>query len=253
MLKSILGLKAIEVEKAKSDKPLSQIERELTRGNNRFSSAVSRVDWALIAECKTASPSKGILCSRYEPADLASIYTSSGAAALSVLTDSQFAGRLDDITMVKQTSNLPILRKDFIIDLYQIYQARLYQADAVLLIAAILSELQLAEYVKTARELGMDCIVEVHSLQELRRVQNTDVPIIGINNRDLTTFTVKPETTLKLLPFCDNQRSIISESGIRDRADARRLKEVGVRGILVGEGLVCADDIGAKTKELSLQ
>ncbi len=170
-----------------------------------------------------------------------------------MLTDSHFCGTGQHIGEAKQVSSLPVLRKDFIVDEYQLYQARVLGADAVLLIAAILTDDQLHRYLATARQIGLDCLVEVHSREELERVQQTPAVIIGINNRNLTTFTTNVENTFDLLPYCAADRLFISESGIHSRKTAVDLQNAGIRGVLVGEGLVTAQDIAEKVRELSLQ
>jgi indole-3-glycerol phosphate synthase len=220
-------------------------------GDFAFSRALAATDWALIAECKLASPAKGRLCQTHTVPELAKIFTETGAAALSVHTSAPFLGKLDDIAAVRQVSPLPILRKDFIIDEYQIYEARAAGADAILLIAAILTDEQLNQYLAIAGDLGLDALVEVHSRPELERVKQTDALLVGINNRDLTTFTTDLANTFSLLPHCDPRWRVISESGIHDAADAKRLHAAGVRGALVGESLVRATDIARLTYELA--
>ncbi len=251
MLAAIVAEIRREVDARKQIRPVSAIAREITPGDFAFSRALRSADWALIAECKLASPAKGRLCIRHSVPELARIFTAGGAAALSVHTSAPFRGRLEDIAAVRTVSPLPIMRKDFIIDEYQLYEARLAGADAVLLIAAILTDAEIDRFLAVAGELGLDTLVEVHSLEELQRVQRTPAPIIGINNRDLTTFTTDLTTTFALLPRTDGRRLIISESGITGGHDARRLKQAGVRGALVGEGLVTAGDILARTRELA--
>jgi len=251
MLEKITDKKRHTVAAAKKERPLAEILKEITPGTFTFSKGIHQLAWALIAECKLVSPAKGQLCTDYTVTELARIYTANGAAALSVHTDTHFNGRLSDISAVRAVSQLPILRKDFIIDEYQLYEARAAGADAVLLIANILSEGQLNEYLAIAHELGMDSLVEVHTLEELRRVQQTAAPIVGINNRNLQTFRTDIQNTFDLLPYCDKDRLVISESGVSTGADADRLQQAGIRGILVGEGLVKAADIGGKTRELA--
>lgn len=251
MLAAIVAEIRREVAARKQIRPVSAIAREITPGAAAFAKALRAADWALIAECKLASPAKGLLSGRHTVPELARIYTAGGAAALSIHTSAPFRGRLEDIAAVRAVSPLPILRKDFIIDEYQLYEARWAGADAVLLIAAILTDVELARFLALAGELGLDTLVEVHSLEELQRVQRTPAPIIGINNRDLTTFTTDLATTFALLPHTDSRRLIVSESGISGGQDARRLKQAGVRGALVGEGLVTAGDILARTRELA--
>ena len=218
-----------------------------------LSRALEAADWTLIAECKLTSPAKGPLCDSRSVPELARIFTDNGATALSVHTSAPFQGKLADIAAVRAVSPLPILRKDFIIDEYQVYEARAAGADAILLIAAILTDAELNQFLSTATRFGMDCLVEVHSLPELERVKNTSARLVGINNRDLTTFTTDIANTFSLLPHCDPRWRLISESGIRCRSDASQLKQAGVHGILVGESLVKAADIAAHCSELALR
>ncbi|BBB92711.1 MAG TPA: indole-3-glycerol phosphate synthase TrpC [Methylomusa anaerophila] len=251
MLKTIVEQKRQEVDCAKLVQPATTMA--IQPASHEFAKAIQRVNWALIAECKLASPVKGRLCTGYTVPELAEIYAANGAAALSVHTDRHFCGHLQDIAKVRETVALPILRKDFIIDPYQIYEARAAGAHAILLIAAILTDEEILSFLAVAAEMGMDCLVETHSREELKRVIKTPANIVGINNRDLKTFTTSIENTFDLLPDVEPGKTIISESGIHCGQDALRLKSAGVRGILVGEGLVKAADIACKTKELALQ
>lgn len=253
MLKKIVAQKYQEVAAAKRIRPLADLISAIQPGNFSFRTALAATDWALIAECKLASPAKGHLCSRYSVPELARIYELNGATALSVHSDQHFCGHLADLARVRVVTSLPILRKDFIIDRYQIYESRVAGADCILLIAAILDDEKLQEYLAIASELGLDCLVEVHSQAELERVNRTEAQIIGINNRDLTTFTTNIQTTLTLKPFCREGRLIISESGVTNAQDALLLKAAGVQGILVGEGLVTAEKIGEQTQQMALK
>lgn len=252
MLKRIVEKKRAEVEKAKQDYPLASLRQNMVASSFRLSTAISQAEWALIAECKQASPVKGRLSSRYSVSQLAEIYSLHGATAISVLTDRHFDGSLSDLTAARAATSLPILRKDFIVDSYQIYEARAFGADAILLIAAILSDDKLREFLAEAEQIGLDCLVEVHSESELQRVLAMPARLIGINNRNLSTFSTDLQTSLDLLPRCGQDRLIISESGIRSGKDALLLKAAGARGILVGEHLVTADDTALKTQELAL-
>ena len=218
-----------------------------------LSRALEAADWTLIAECKLTSPAKGPLCDSRSVPELARIFTDNGATALSVHTSAPFQGKLADIAAVRAVSTLPILRKDFIIDEYQVYEARAAGADAILLIAAILTDAELNQFLSTATRFGMDCLVEVHSLPELERVKTTSARLVGINNRDLTTFTTDIANTFSLLPHCDPRWRLISESGIGSRSDAMQLKQTGIDGILVGESLVKAADIAAHCSDLALR
>lgn len=252
MLKKITEHKRQIVADAKQERPLTDLLKNIIPGSFSFGKAIQKSEWTLIAECKLASPAKGPLCTDYSVPELAKVFTANGATALSVHTDMHFSGRLEDIAAVRAVTQLPILRKDFVIDEYQIYEARVAGADAVLLIANILSDDQLKEYLAIAYELGMDSLVEVHTLEELERVQQISAPLVGINNRNLQTFRTDIQNTFDLLPYCDKHRQVISESGVSTGLEANRLKQAGVRGILVGEGLVKASDIGSKTRELAV-
>lgn len=252
MLKKITDKKRQVVADSKNNRPLASFRKDITLGNFAFSQAIKQTPWTLIAECKLASPAKGRLCMDYSVPQLAQMYTANGATALSVHTDNHFCGRLEDIAAVRAVTDLPILRKDFIIDEYQIHEARFEGADAVLLIAHILSDGQLQEYLQLAHELGMDSLVEVHTLAELERVQKSSAMLVGINNRNLQTFVTDVQNTFDLLPYCDRNRILISESGVSTGTQAESLRQAGVRGILVGEGLVKAKNIADKTQELAL-
>ncbi|ABO48800.1 indole-3-glycerol phosphate synthase [Desulforamulus reducens MI-1] len=207
---------------------------------------------SLIAEIKKASPSKGLLCPNFDHRQLAHIYQSNGAAALSVLTDENFfLGKLTYLEEIKQQSSLPLLRKDFILDPVQLYQSRLAGADAVLLIAGLLTPGELSQLFLLCREIGMQALVEVHTQEELQRVLTTDAKLIGINNRDLSTFQTNLATTAKLLEQVQIEDiTIVSESGIAQKEDIKFLKSLGVHGVLVGEALVTAQDIAKKVQEI---
>lgn len=252
MLKKITNKKRDIVAEAKKQRPIETLMKDVMPGTFAFSKAIYKTPWSLIAECKLASPAKGELCNQHSVPELAQIYTKNGATALSVHTDPHFCGRLEDIAAVRAVTDLSILRKDFIIDEYQIYEARVAGADAILLIVNILSEEQLVNYLELAEKLGMDCLVEVHTLEELERAQKTSAQLIGINNRNLKTFVTDVQNTFDLWPHCDIQRTFISESGVSAGSEAQRLQQAGLRGVLVGEGLVKATDIAEKTQELAL-
>lgn len=251
MLNKIAARTKLKIENEKIRQPLQSIKEQIEVGTFAFGKRLRESKWSLIAECKLSSPVKGRLCATYSVPELALMYTASGAAALSVHTNSHFSGDLKDIKLVRKLSELPILRKEFIVDSYQIYESRAVGADAILLIAAILTDSQLNEYLAIADSLGMDCLVEVHTKEELERVLATSAQFIGINNRNLQTFRTNISNTFELAPYFDAKRIYISESGIKTGSDAWQLHKAGVRGILVGEGLVKADDIAAKTRELS--
>jgi indole-3-glycerol phosphate synthase len=212
---------------------------------------------ALIAEVKKASPSQGLLREefkdRFEPATIARAYREHGASALSVLTDETFfQGSLENLRMVKEAVGLPTLEKDFMVDEIQFYEARAHGADAVLLIVAALEKRQLMDFFSLARELKMDVLVEVHHEKELDTVLEwlPDARLIGINNRDLKTFSTDLGTTLRLAKRVPRDKLIVSESGIQKRGDVERLQEAGVQAMLIGESLIRSDDPGGKIAEL---
>ena len=230
---------------------LYDMKQEILPGTFAMSGKIRNQPWSLIAECKLQSPAKGRLCSSHSVVELAKIYAANQASVLSVHTDPHFLGKNEDIKKVKAAVDLPVLRKDFIIDPYQIYQARYLGADAVLLIARILSPQQLKEYLYTAWELGLDALVEVHDEKDILAAQDTPAEFIGINNRNLKTFTTDIQNTLDLLKYCDKDRHLISESGIYGIEDVECLQAAGLQGALVGEGLVRAEDIARKTRDLA--
>jgi len=208
---------------------------------------------AIIAEVKKASPSAGVLVSKYFPAKIARIYEMAGAAAISVLTDEKyFKGGLEDIAVIKKAVKIPVLRKDFIIDESQIYESRQAGADAILLIVRILTEEQLSAFLTTARQLKMAVLVETHNEREVERALAAGVEIIGINNRDLGTLKVDIKQTIHLLDKFPGlkKKLVVSESGIRSAEDVRTLKASGIKAILVGESLLKSRDPAAKLKEL---
>ncbi len=253
-LEEILQYKYAEVAIRKEQTPISQLEQKLKNipQTRPFKQSLTGNKIKLIAEIKKASPSKGLLCPDLKPVKLAQIYEASGAAAISVLTDNKFfQGSLDYLKSVKsETRNVPILRKDFIIDSYQLYEARVFGADAVLLIAAALTELELANFIKEALALGLTPLVEVHNLLELTSALGAEAELIGINNRNLKTFIVDLETTFQLIESIPEDKIVVSESGIYNNRDIERLYRAGVDAVLVGESIVTAADPGAKIREL---
>lgn len=216
-----------------------------------FVSALKKEGTNIIAEVKKASPSKGILREDFNPVRIARIYEENGASAISVLTDGKyFMGSLDDLKAVKESVVVPVLRKDFIIDPCQVYESRLYGADAVLLIVAALSKNELEGMLRLSESMGMCALVEVRSEDELDCAISSGAAVIGINNRDLNTFRVDVSTTLRLAKKIPAGRLVVSESGITTAADIRKLKDAGVNVFLVGEALLRENDIAGKLKEL---
>lgn len=249
ILDRILQHKRQEVEADRSREPLDQLKSALadledTRGFARALTDKADEGTAIIAEVKKGSPSKGIIREDFDPEAIARNYLAGGAACLSVLTDENFFyGHLSYLRKLRSQVPLPLLRKDFIVDPYQIYQARVYGADAVLLIAAALETVELVEYTDLAQELGMDVLLEIHDRNELEQALATDATMIGINNRNLQTFETDLAVTENLAPWIPVERTIVAESGIVDRADIERLKEAGSKAFLIGETLMRQNDI----------
>ena len=205
----------------------------------------------IIAEVKKASPSKGILCQQFDPVAIARAYGDGGAAAVSVLTEKNyFQGSIEYLRAIKEAIQLPVLRKDFIFDPYQLYESRANGADAVLLIAAMLPEELLAELLQLSRALSLFHLVEVHDLNEVRKALAADAEIIGINNRDLKTFATDIRTTIDLIPAIPEEKIVVSESGISSRQDIKQLADAGVDAFLIGETLMKERNPGVKLREL---
>jgi indole-3-glycerol phosphate synthase len=206
---------------------------------------------AVIAEIKRASPSKGLLRSNFDPAAIAKSYEKGGAACMSVLTDMEFfQGAAEHLSVARAACTLPVLRKDFLIDPYQVFESRALGADCVLLIVACLGDAEMRELEALARGAGMAVLVEVHDGAELERALRLETPLLGINNRNLRTFETRLETTLDLLPRVPSDRLVITESGILSRADVARMRQRGVEAFLVGEAFMRARDPGAELKAL---
>ncbi len=206
---------------------------------------------AVIAEVKKASPSKGVISPDFDPGEIAADYEAGGAEAISVLTDERFfQGRLDYIALVRQTVNIPVIRKDFIIHELQIGQASNYGADAILLIAAILDQVQIRDYLQMSRELHMDALVEVHDEKELEKSLEAGSKLIGINNRDLRDFSVDLQTTLRLRQEIPAAIPVVSESGIKNHEDMKILQDNGVTAALIGETLMRSGDRAAALRRL---
>ena len=251
ILKKILAVKAQEVAAAVTTKPWVQIRNEAEQclPSRDFVGAIrnkiSAGQPAVIAEIKKASPSKGVLRSDFRPAEIAASYARHGAACLSVLTDEQFfQGKAEYLSQARDACSIPVLRKDFMVDKYQIYQSRAMGADAILLIAAALSLGEMQEFEKCAHSLGMAVLVEVHDGTELDIALQLATPLIGINNRNLRTFEVSLQTTLDLLSRIPQGRIVVTESGILKAEDVRLMREHQVQTFLVGEAFMRADDPG---------
>ena len=257
ILDKIVAVKHQEVAAAQKRKPLEVVRadaesRILTRdfvGAMRAKTAAGLP--AVIAEVKKASPSKGVLRADFIPADIAQSYAEFGAACLSVLTDVQFfQGSVDYLKQARASCQLPVLRKDFMVDAYQIYESRAMGADAVLLIAACLDDAQMRDFEAIARGLDMAVLVEVHDQAELERALRLKTPLIGINNRNLKTFEVSLDTTLALRSQVGADRIVVTESGIQTRDDVLRMGAAGVNAFLVGEAFMRADEPGQALAQL---
>ena len=253
ILDRIVAVKRAEVAQARERVPLSALEKAVRTAlpSRDFVGALRARKPAVIAEIKKASPSRGILRADFHPAQIACSYEKAGAACLSVLTDRDFfQGSSDDLQAARAACSLPVLRKDFVIDPYQVFESRAMGADCILLIAACVPEAGMRELESVARRLGMAVLVEVHDAGELDAALGLTTPLIGINNRNLKTFETRLETTLELLPLVPPERLVITESGILATADVRRMQSAGVEVFLVGEAFMRANDPGAALDEL---
>ena len=257
ILKKILATKALEVAKRKSRMSLANLEEiagsvENPRGfGNALQSKVQSKKPAIIAEIKKASPSKGIIRENFQPVEIAKDYGMNGATCLSVLTDKEyFQGSEVYLQMVRQACPLPTLRKDFMIDPYQIHESRALGADCILLIVAALADQQMQELAATATQLGMDVLVEVHNQVELESALTLETPLIGINNRNLRSFETSLQTTLDLISLIPDDRLIITESGIHTQEDVQLMLDNDIYGFLVGEAFMRSEQPGTKMREL---
>ncbi len=254
VLAKILDHKRGEIAAAKNRRPVEQLQAELAAAPpvRDFVAALRAAkDLGLIAEVKKASPSAGIIRADFDPLQIAAIYQASGASCLSVLTDEEFfQGSLSYLSAIRETARVPLLRKDFIIDRYQVLEARVAGADAILLIAECLDDCTLRDLYFYASELGMESLIEIYDPENLDRVLKLEPALVGVNNRDLRTFVVDLDHTLEIVRRVPQSALLVSESGIKTRADVEKLKSHGVGAILVGESLMRADDIRAAVREL---
>lgn len=254
MLDDIVMTKQQEVEEAKGRLPLSDLKARLANHctQRSFRKALTKPGTvSLIAELKRKSPSRGMLRERFDPVSLAQTLEQAGASALSVLTDEPyFGGHLDFLRDAKQFTEIPVLRKDFIVDAYQVYESASSQADAVLLIVRILTQEQLVACMQAADLLGIEPLVEVHSAEELRVALAAGAHVIGINHRDLRTFHIDPTLAQRLVPLVPAGKLIVAESGIQSAEDVARMKRLGVHSVLIGEALMTTPDPAAKIREL---
>ena len=256
ILNKILATKKIEVSKAQATIPFNEVRAQAEQQTTvrSFLHAISQkhqnAQAAIIAEIKKASPSKGLIRADFQPAAIAEAYEEGGAACLSVLTDEQyFQGSFAYLNQARNACTLPVLRKDFIIDPYQIYQSRAKNADAILLIAAALEQSQLLEYEHIAHELNLTVLLEVHNQEELEKCRDMQTPLWGVNNRNLRTFEVDLNQTLKLLPYLHG-KTVVTESGIFTANDIRLMQQHQINTFLIGESLMRADNISQELSTL---
>ena len=257
VLKKILARKFEEINERKPKMSLQELKHRAddcppTRGfGMAIEKSISTGQAAVIAEIKKASPSTGIICKNFDPESIARSYEAAGASCLSVLTDVDFFQGSDAyMQRARAACALPVLRKDFMIDAYQIYESRVLGADCILIIVSALSNMQMQELLGIAQEITLDILVEVHNREELERGLMLRTPLIGINNRNLHTFETDIETTIDLLPDISHDRTVITESGIHTVEDIKTMRKHGVDGFLVGEAFMSAEDPGGKLQEL---
>ena len=255
ILDDILAVKKNEITRAKEELTLADVRAQALSfeySPRSLSNALSdKSKISLIAEIKKASPSKGILRDNFNPVEIAKVYESSGCNALSILTDKEFfQGALSYIGDVHEAVSLPLLRKDFIIDEYQLYQSRLAYADAVLLIARILSKDELTRLIALSKELKLEVLCEVHDEQDIEKVLSTDAQIIGINNRNLKNFNLDLTQSVRLKKLIPDTKIVVSESGITSADDIAFLRDIGINAVLIGEVFMRSRDIALKVREL---
>lgn len=256
ILQKIVEVKRQEVERLKVEVPITELEKRIERQQPtlNLAGALFGESVRIIAEVKKASPSKGLLREDFDAESLATIYADNGASAISVLTNfDHFQGSIDHLGAVHSVANshkIPVLRKEFIFDEYQVYEARAYGADAILLIVAMLTQKRLKSLMELSQKFWMQCLVEVHDEEELKVALEAGAEIVGINNRDLRTFITDLEVTERLASRIPFGKVIVSESGISDREHLKRIKSAGAHAALIGEALVTAPDVGAKLGEL---
>ena len=255
-LDKIIEITKETLKKSISYRPISSLEDDFEKYQKRgfieaISKKVSKEETAIIAEIKKASPSKGIIREDFEPKEIAKDYEANGATSLSVLTDEPFfQGKLEYLDMVRKTCTLPILRKDFMIDPYQIYETKASGGDCILLIVAALDLVELKDFSQLAKELNLDILIEVHSDEELNKALTIDPELIGINNRDLTTFQVDKNLAVKLAKEICKDVIVVSESGISSREDILFSKEQGIHSFLIGESFMKEPSPGRALKEI---
>jgi indole-3-glycerol phosphate synthase len=256
LLSRLVAESLVEVDLRRAAMPEAHLERLAAAlpAPRDFAGALRREPLAVIAEAKARTPLMGVLAEDYSPGRLAAAYTAAGAAALSILCqETSFGGRPEHLAEARGVTDLPIMRKDFVVTEHQVLEARAYGADAVLLIVAALDSARLRELLELVRRLGMEALVEVHTEAEVAAALAAGARLVGVNHRDLTTFEVDVELTERLRPAVPPEVALVAESGIHTAADARRMREAGADAILVGEALMRASDPAALLRELSVQ
>lgn len=257
VLDDIVAYKRTEIAAAKQRTSIAALQARLANAPPvrdfvaALQTSAEQSGVGLIAEVKKASPSAGLIRADFDPVTIAETYAANGAACISCLTDEKyFQGRLEHLTAIRQAVSLPVLRKDFVVDRYQVLEARVAGADAILLIAECLDDCHLRDLYFYASELGMECLIELYEPDNLDRVLTLEPPLVGVNNRDLKTMITDLDHTIRLAPRIAPMALLVAESGIRTRADVEHLQAAGCRAILVGESLMRSTDIGHAVREL---
>ena len=253
ILQKIVERKKQRVQEEKREEPLEELllKIQLQSPCRDFKMALDKREISLISEVKKASPSRGVMKEDFDPAQIAMEYEKAGVDAVSVITEEEFfLGRPEYLETVRDIVSVPVLRKDFIIDTYQIYQSRAMGADAILLIASILTGEELLEFYETAKGIGLHCLVETHTVEEVEKALSAGADIIGINNRDLSTFKTDISKTAEIIKHIPKGKTTVSESGIMSGDDSKRVHEMGADAVLVGQSIMESGSIGEKVKEL---
>ncbi len=257
ILKKICDDKKREVEKLKTKCSLNTLKKLISDKIEKREFKNSLIDYSnnkknfIIGEIKKTSPSAGQIIKSYEPLEISKIYEKAGVGAISILTEGNyFNGEIDHLSLIKQNTRIPILRKDFIIDEYQIYESKVYQADAVLLIVSILNDVQLKNFIKICTELNLDIIIEAHNEEEIKRAMKLDYPIIGINNRNLKNLETDVNNSVNLFTSISKDYTIIAESGIKTSADIEMYNKLGIFNFLIGESILRSNDYEIFIKKL---
>ena len=257
ILKKICDDKKLEIEVLKKNCSLNSLKKLVSDQiikrdfkSNVINSSIEKKNF-LIGEIKKASPSAGVIVNNYKPIEIAKIYERAGAGAISILTEKNyFNGEIDHLSLVKKNTRIPILRKDFIIDEYQIYESKVYQADVILLIVSILSDDELRKFLNIANDLNLDCIIETHDEDEIKRALKLNYPILGINNRNLKNLKTNITNSASLFTNISKDYTVIAESGIKTSADIKMYNDLGIYNFLIGESILRSNDYSAFIKNL---